>query len=324
VEAYSIDQPPTYMSNPSSMTNVYCQNYRWSQPTQRNMQNGVHSYLGHDGSATYTTNAIPLVPTSNIRQAATTEALSPLNMTSMSSALSSSFPDRSHTHPEYAIPQRELPAPQPNPSLSRNTVDMQQDQRLRSGQIMSGNTMNMTSTIVKPNGTWNTQTSTPEVQTSTSSDPKPTEQVTQNTASGSMAEDGVIGYIPITSSSSEANAITSSLPQFNFSTSTIAEPMTAPTTTRVYSNFRNHCLPTSSSVDSLSLLAQQASQTSMYTCSTETKRNSHGDHSNKAVLVSGQQYTPLNHLSKGHQSTGSENRNLPIHRAPFASVNCSS
>ncbi|KAF1955400.1 hypothetical protein CC80DRAFT_94326 [Byssothecium circinans] len=115
VETYNLDQPNAYLPNPNTMLASVYGSYRWTQST-------------HEPGSVYSSQSVPYIQT-NVRDTTTSEALSPLNMTS----LQSSLPSGAHSRLMDPLPQRQLPIPQPSPAqTTRNIVDQIQDQRLRS------------------------------------------------------------------------------------------------------------------------------------------------------------------------------------------------
>lgn len=337
VETYPLGQSTTYVSNPNTLGNVYNQSYRWNQSNQRSaLQSGATEYLEQDASTPYATHGMPFIQTSNIRTTTGAEALSPLNMTSIQSALPISLPAEAHPRQlqtiDGTVPQRHLPMPQPSPAQStRNTVDLLQDQRLRSTQAV-----NLTGAYSqKPALTWSGEAIGSDTQSTTSSEASSADVITPTSTSGPVTgkvADSILDYTSTTSSiiSKDLTASTSTPSQLNFSTSTLLESMPAPTTSVTYSNFRNYALPTSTSSDSLSILARQPSQSSLYSFSPDSaaKRNSLGP-SNEAALVSGQRYTPLGQPAAPQQSArmdtlrreSFESRNVPIQPTSMGHLN---
>lgn len=300
VETYGLDQPTPYVSTPSTLANAYGQGYQWSRSNLRNTPAGVHTCLSQDPPASYTTNMLPYLQPGANRPS--NEALSPLNMTSISSALPISLPERlrpHHSQPtDSTMPQRQLPMPQPSPTKStRNTVDLLQDQRLRSAQIASGNSMSVSSSSAKHTVTWpnDTSVSVSDSQSMESSAASSTDHLPQTTTAASVTDvSNLAGFTPVTASSIKAPVTLPAQPTLNFSTSTLLD--TIPTPSSTYSNFRNYALPTSSSsVNPIHVLSRQSSERNLYNFAADnvTKRRSLDEAPSSASLISGHRYTPL-------------------------------
>jgi hypothetical protein len=344
VEAYSLDQPATYLPSQNNLTNVYGDNYRWVQANRKPLHHGHDTYLEQETSmpSSYPTPGLPYIQT-NLR-ATGSDAQSPLNMASLHSTLPISLPQRPHPRqmqvPEAGLPQRQLPMPQPGlAQSSRNVVDQLQDQRLRSAQIKGGVSLKTTGTYSKPAMAWNAEPNVAEIQENITTDVSSAELMTQATSSASVSgvDDGMMGYIPVTTPVNEVVTASSSPPsqqqqqqQVNFNTSALLETMPGPTTTSTYSNFRNYALPTCSSSEQLSILARQTSHNNLYNFSSDnaSKRHSLEDHSNEAALVSGQRYTPLSQHKTQHAAgleglrrDGFDTRHASLHRASMSNLN---
>jgi hypothetical protein len=343
VEAFNLDQSAAYTPNQNNLTNPYGDNYRWSQSNRKPLHHGHNAYLEQETSMpnSYSAHGLPYIQTN--LQVTGSEAQSPLNMASLHSTLPISLPKRPQPRqmqvPEASVSQRQLPMPQPSPAQSsRNVVDQLQDQRLRSVQVKDGSSLNNTNTYSKPAMTWNTEPNVSEIQENITTDASSAELMTQSTSSASVSgiDDGLMGYIPVTTSDNEAITASSSPPsqqqqhQINFNTSTLLETMPTSVTTSTYSNFRNYTLPTCSSSEQLSILARQNSHNNLYNFSSDnaSKRYSFGDHTNEAALVSGQRYTPLSQHHTQHapgleglRRDGFETRHAPLHRASMSNLN---
>ncbi|ORY15695.1 hypothetical protein BCR34DRAFT_161378 [Clohesyomyces aquaticus] len=309
VEQYGLGSTTAYLSNQDSMANVYGHNYRY-QVNQKALRSASTPYLDQDS---YPSSSHPCVSAS-LRNVVLNEPTSPLSMSSLqcnlpltSTLAALTLPERPHPRQSQALvataPQRQLPRPQPNPTqTSRNVVDQLQDQRLRSPQLMNGISY-ATNTVgdAKPSVAWNLETTPAELQDGPVTETTAANLVLQTNSSKDYARpttppDDTIAYVPVTSSSSNGDTTATSAPQeLNFSTAPLFEPLSTPTPSVTYSNFRNYSLPTSSSAESLNVLARQASQTNLYSFSAESssKRTSLDDLASEAVLVSGQRYAPL-------------------------------
>jgi hypothetical protein len=328
VETYGLDQSTPYVSTQSTLSNVYGPSHQWNGSSLRNSPTGVHTYLGQEAASSYTTSNVPNIQPGINRTS--TEALSPLNMTSISSALPSSLPERPHPRQSRVmdsnVPQRQLPVPQPSPAQStRNTVDMLQDQRLRSAQITNGNSMSLNSSSAKPPITWPTDTSMPgsDSQSIASSEASSTGHLPQaSTATPVTDLTGLSVLASATTMGTKNSTTLSTQPALNFSTSTLLDTISVPSST--YSNFRNYALPTSSSTDPIHVLTQKSSESNLYRFSGDSmmKRRSLGDNSDGPSLISGHRYTPLGAPPPPSSSMGRdsvENRQQePLHRASMS------
>lgn len=316
VEIYNLDRSAAFIPNPNIMTNGYGQNYRWYQGNhdpRAALQNEAGAYLSQDQS--YTTNGLSYIHTPNFQATTPGEPLSPLNLTSIHSALPFSLPERPRVREAHVVetprPQRRLPMPQPSPApFTRNTVDLLQDQRLRSVQIASSSSMNMNGSFTTPTIACEIDASESDTQSTPPLETSSAEVVTKIKTSPSIKNiaSGAISYMPTSTSSSEVTSTTSANSQLTFNTSSLLESMAAPEISAAYSNFRNYALPTSSSTDSVSLLARQTSQTNLYSFNTHniTRRGSANEPSSEGALVSGQEYKPLAQPTQTRHSTNVE------------------
>jgi hypothetical protein len=347
-EAYSLDHSTTYMQNPNNLTNVYGDNYKWNQTNRKHLLHGHDTYLEQETSIpnTYLTHSLPYIQT-NLRAAGGSEVQSPLNMASLQATLPVPLPQRPRSQhmqvPEAGVPQRQLPIPHPSSAQSsRNVVDQLQDQRLRSSQSMGGSSLKAPGSYSKAAMTWNPEPSVSENQGNITTDTSSADLMAQATSSTSVSgvSEGVMGYVPVTNSVSEAVTESSSPPsqsqpqqqqqQINFNASTLLESMPAPAITSTYSNFRNYTLPSSSSSEQPSVLVHQNSHNSLYSFNSDSasKRHSTCDQSNEALLVSGQRYTPLSQPEMQH-AAGFEDlrrdefgtRHAPLQRASMSNLN---
>lgn len=315
VDSYSVDQSAAYMSAPNSMSHMYDQGYRRMNASAR--ATWPVSYVGYENVAAYTGNNLPFIQTSNLRATATTESLSPLNMTSIQSALPMALPER--PHPDLMARPR-LPKPEPSSfQSSRSTVDQLQDQRLRSVHIMTGSGTGMNGACTKSQLNWGPDTSGSDLHSASCSEVSPVEASPHPVLASPIKLDTSLEYDPALTATSDEVAAASDQPQLNFHSATILEQAPLPTSTPAYSNFRNYTLPTSSSSDSLSLLARQSSQSNIYNYTPDTivKRESVSDASLQAPLGNGQRFDPISQSSQPEPGSSIGNRripNQPVHR----------
>ncbi|KAF2662495.1 hypothetical protein K491DRAFT_673017 [Lophiostoma macrostomum CBS 122681] len=306
VETYNLDQSAAYVSNANTLASVYSQGYGYNHKTllQHN------PYLDHDSSTSYTGHGLPLVNISAMRTALGTEPTSPLNMTSIQSMLPAAIPERPRLRQvkvDGTVPQRRLPMPQPSPAQStRNTVDLMQDQRLRSAQISGRNVASYQGASAKPSSSWSVEDNVSDMPSASSSEASAADLLAHTTASipaTSMTE-GTLGYV---ANSSAGDVTTTSAPQLNFSTSLLLDAMPAPAATSPYSNFRK---------ESQSMLKKQASHTDLYSFSPDkiSKKNSLGSPPSEAPLVSGRTYNPLVQPQPQVAGMGSARRDATLSR----------
>lgn len=330
VETYNLDRPTAYLSDQATMAaaSMYGGDYRWSQTDSKPIHGGSNEYMDRDPGSVIATHELPYDQTT-LRATATTEALSPLNLNSFQLAL----PERPHPQQmptsDPAMPQRQLPVPQPSPAQSsRNVVDQLQDQRLRSARSSLTNGATFARPALPQNGNSDVQVTAP---TEASTGGLTTQVATPVPISNSP--EAAMSYLPVTTSVSEQLAVATQ-PQLNFSTSSLLNGMPAPSIPTTYSNFRNYSLPTSSPTQTLSPLARQDSLTNLYsfTPDVSSKRNSISNASNDSALVSGHRYTPLSHTpSYSHQQTCLSDtqrdsfgtRPIPAQRASMSNLNSS-
>jgi hypothetical protein len=199
VDAYSIDQPTTFLPQSTAIQNTsMCQpSYRWAQPIAKSFQHG-NTYCDQDLHFAHA-NARLVTPSD----------VSPLN-TGMS-ALQVSIPERPHPRQPLPLdsgaPQRQLPIPQPSPAqTNRNVVDQLQDARLRSAQAIGTSTMDSRGSFAKPLVPWTTDS--------------------ENNVNPSVATDDVTA------------TTTAAQLGLNFSTSGLLDGMSAPVSTTNYSYVR--------------------------------------------------------------------------------------
>jgi hypothetical protein len=314
VETYGLDQPNGYIPQQTAMTNAYGHSYRWSQYQQRALENGTTPYIEQNGSTSYTGSAGPFLQTATLRPTVSTEPMSPLNMTSIQSALPTSVTPRKQS--DSAITLRQLPEPKPSPDQpARNNLDLLQDQRLRSN--IPTTSMSMKESFVKPIINWNSDSPGSDLQNTPASDVSAVDLDTLNPTSGPITNNDVMGYVPITTSSTSQSVISATQARLNFSAGPLLDAIPTPVGTTTYSNFHNYALPTSSSTDSHSLLARQPSQTSLYSFSPDSaaKRNSLSGSSHEAALVSGQRYTPLDQSPEVRHSSNLDNKPMLSHHS---------
>jgi hypothetical protein len=327
VEAYALDQSSVYLPAPTltpTATNVYEGPSRWSLPTTRAVEYESSTYVDQEPS--YTTQSLPHIQTDN-RVSATTEVLSPLNM----SSLQMNLPERSyiprHQTKETATPQRQLPMPQPSPALTaRNVVDKMQDQRLRSAQTRTGNRI-ANNTFVKPSLPWNADGDTrPIVSPEPVSMPTTTYSTTSAPSSGNI--ECTLGYAPTSNAVNNYTPVTDTAPQLqlDFSTPMPYDVISIPPSTMAYSNFRDY----RGSVSSPTQDHRPSSQSNACAIKSDLspKRNSlSGVSQTPYTLVNGHQCTSPKHLHSTSRPTFKipcrgihEGKHIPFQRSPTSNV----
>ncbi|KAF2820654.1 hypothetical protein CC86DRAFT_449281 [Ophiobolus disseminans] len=325
VETYGLEHPAAYLPTPTPIANhnMYGASYRWTQSALKPVHHGSAAYYDQDSS--YVAHGLPYIQPNTLRAPATSEALSPLNMSSLSLTLPERPHPRQYNMTEGAAPRRQLPMPQPSPAqTSRNIVDQLQDQRLRCGQAVSiQSTSGGGARFVKPLLPWSTDNET-QVNASAAA-------ATSSGASSQMptATNNPMNFLAAaTTMTGETSAAgTASQLQLNFSSSSLLGGLIAPAPVTTYSTFRENRPQGTTSVR----LPRHSSQTNLYSFNTDSasKRNSLGNEGN-CTLVSGQHYTPLpqqqQHTSLEAQSVqreAFENRNVPPHRSSMGNLNSS-
>jgi hypothetical protein len=316
VDSYTLEQPGAYLPNPA----MYGSSNRWTHPTTKSLHHGHGQGAYYDPDSSYSAHSLPYLHSNNIRSTTASEALSPLNMSSLQLTL----PERPHPrqYHDSAAPQRQLPIPQPSPAqTSRNVVDQMQDQRLRSGQAMGPSSVNSGATFAKPLLPWSLDSDN-----------------AMNMSQGTSAEgstllptttDGNMNYLAATSSTDDTNVTSTAAIQLNFSTSSLLDAMNPSAPASTYSNFRESRRTDSSSA----LMARQSSQSNLYSFNPDNTGKRHslgGEGSSEGTLVSGHRYTPLAHSQsqasphlESLQRESFENRNNPLHRVSMSNLNSS-
>ncbi|EAT81166.1 hypothetical protein HBI56_105180 [Parastagonospora nodorum] len=312
VETYGLEQQTSFLPNNVSVphSNFYDASYRWAYTSGRPLQQASNVYYDEDPyTAMY---GLPYTPNKH-RITVPSEPLSPMNMSSLETAL----PSRPHRR--YCAPDgvaRQLPFPQPNPAQSsRNAVDNLQDQRLRSSQGGSASFM-------RPIQPWNPNTESLVNSTTATS--------ITNSALAPSAIDGALEILATTAIEGDAGTtVTSTSPELNFSTSTLLEAMTASAPSNKYSNFREN----RSQGRTSGQLTRQGSHTNLYSYNTfnSMNHNALGDEgSDDCKLVNGKQYVPLAHQSmqgssmpESLQRDSFQKRNGPMQRESMRSLDTS-
>ncbi|CAI6339773.1 unnamed protein product [Periconia digitata] len=292
VETYGLESPATYLPHQQagSTSDSYANSYRWSE---RSRPAPVNAYAEHDSIPAFSTTGLSLpYPAANLRNvAASSEALSPLNMGSLQLSLPDrTLPERQST--ESNATQRQLPIPQPSPAQkTRNIVDQLQDQRLRSIQgppdsNASGNGFTQPPLMYHNDGDIPSTSSTESSIGAAS--------VPCSGGSGmSFVSSGPIDDITATTMGTQH--------QLNFSTSNLLDGMPTATAPTAYSNFRNYNLSLSN--DSKPVV-RKSSPTNVYSYSVnESSRHRRGGDSNDGTLVSGHRYTPLTPSQPRHRAS---------------------
>lgn len=327
VDSYNQDPSAIYLPNQQTITNMYAQGYQCHQENQRVLQN--RQILEQDNPASFPIHGLPPVTTPLIHTAAAavpTEPLSPLNMTSIQSALPLTLPERPHPRQlqdrETSLPQRQLPIPQPSTSQNiRNVVDQIQDQRLRAASSTGGTNLNKTNTYGQlPN--WTT-TNDAKSQVATTQEPMDKEVRAQAhfpvLLDNINVHEELATSAPLKAETEDPDSVAAmSQPQLTFSTAPLLEPCSV-AMPAVYSNFRNCPVPAAPSTDTGSNFTRQSSQISLYRYNMPAKRHSTGTTAGEGTLVSGQQYTPLD-TSDTYHTSNYDNRATPIHRPSMSKI----
>lgn len=297
VETFGLEQSTPCIPNNNALPSVHSQAYRWPQSTQR-------SFSEQENISQYVTKA---------------EAMSPLNMASVSSALPVAAPVPGPQVSDHAIiaprsdpsiiaPRLKLPMPHPSPAQStRNMVDLLQDQRLRSSQMAPPTSLN--ANFAKPLSNWASDIPGTEVRSTSALMSSSTESAATSSSFTSVTNDASMAYVPLTAASNEINgAVTTTPPQLSFNTTPLLEAMPNPLSSTTYSNFRDYAQPISSSGDALSMFAPHSSR---YSFSTENTKNL-----NEGALISGQPYTPLKTPADAQQTAKRENKQRQLTVVP--------
>ncbi|KAH7138389.1 hypothetical protein B0J11DRAFT_14366 [Dendryphion nanum] len=353
IDTYNLDQSSAYIPSQNTMTHLYNPSYRWNQASQRATQS--RQYLGHDMPSSYMHTGISYLQTSGISPTVTGDAISPLNMTSMGSALPMALPERSRPHhsrvSDTLVPQqRQLPIPHPSPApTTKNLIDKIQ---LRNTTIMSETIRSRSSTNSTAFGksaTWNPDTSGTEGHRGSTSEASDAERLVDVAASAPIntTTSSVVNLLPISTLSTDGLIRTATEPQLNFATNIATESrpsfatttqgqlnfstnlldtVSPPTPSATYSNIRGcpNPIPVSGPAPGL---GHQGSPTHLYNFESTSKRHSQESSSNEGTLVNGQLYTPLGPPKPPRRSPfdsrhhGMESRAIPTHRASTSNLN---
>jgi len=319
VESYGLQS--TCVSSQDSMGSIYGaqDSLRWNGFSQKAIMNGNSLFIDQDTPSSYAGSGLSYLTTPVIRTAVTTEGISPLSMTSLHSTL------------PVALNDRQLPIPQSTRSQPTTTaVDQLHMRSLPSSQGTNSTNINSNGTYTKAAMAWSNEGSATEGRpssiTSSSSGEIAASTPSKNYGSTTMPE-GVLGYIPVTATSSPEPSPTSTAPSLTYSTA--SESMPASIIGNGYSNFRHHGLPHVSSSEGL--LSRHGSSSNLYSFSTDSssKRNSLGEISpTEGTLVSGQRYAPLCQPQPQHASSvdalrrdSLDQRSAPTHHSLASSLN---
>ena len=308
-ETYPLRPSAAYVLAPTT----YGPSCRWTYATAKPLQ---HAASYHNQG--YVAHGLTYMLNSNLRAPATSDAISPLSMTSPSFTLSERSHPRGYHLTDGTATQRQLPMPQPSPAqTSRNVVDQLKNQRLKSeqaGAVTSAGSM-AAPPFSKYLSAWGASNEESVKVIAATSRAVTTQLPTSS--------ESPINYLAATSMPDDATpAGSTSQVQLNFSSSSLPDTLGAPAPTPMYSTFREH--PTSGS----------NSQSNIYGWGTDSapKRNSLGDNNNNNnnfTLLNGQRYTPLPHqppvfsTPEGMQRESFESRAVPIHRSSMGQLNCS-
>jgi hypothetical protein len=212
-----------------------------------------------------------------------------------------------------------LPIPQPSPAqTSRNALDNQQDQRLRSGQTSSTSSLITGTRPIKP-PSWSFSSDGP-VSVSTSA---PIDTATHAATTTHAA----LNFLATAAIEDDTTTI-GITPHFglNFTSSSLIDRITAPAPTASYSNFRagpSYRQPSTQ-------VTRHDSQTSLYSLapSKASKRDSlDAEDSEDFKIVNGRRYMPLTHQSQtlsapeSLQRESLDNRNVSLHRSSIGNLN---
>jgi hypothetical protein len=314
VDTYGLESNAEYPTSGALMTsaNTYGSSYRWTHPATKPLQQGLSTCYEHGLS--YSMNSLPYVQSNSLRSTSTSEAHSPLNMTSLQLTLPERPRPRQYPMAD-ATTQRQLPIPQPSPAqTSRNVVDQLQDQRLRSAQTSTQ------AAFARPLLPWSLDNNSLVAIPQATSNEISTQPAT--------TKDGNLNYLITTSSPVEkAKSASAAAFQLNFTTPALLEAIHAPAPAPTYSTFREGRNNDSSSTH----MARQNSQTNLYSFSTDnaSKRHSQKNQVSKdCKLVSGHEYHPLapyQDLTSSNpanmQRESFSNRNNPLHRSSMSNMN---
>ncbi|KAF2751553.1 hypothetical protein M011DRAFT_474009 [Sporormia fimetaria CBS 119925] len=202
-----------------------------------------------------------------------TGPLSPLNLTSIQSALPSPMKQF------YNSPQRQSPIPL---RKAGHHTDALQAQRLQASEDIYG--------LSKPNMGWHPELVIRDAPSGLPPSATPTTLAPQQSTTSSATQGSTLPYASL---SPPENPASTTQPQLTFHTS-LMDILTIPTVSVPnYSHFRNHSIPTSSSADNMSVLAEQPSQPNLYCFDSDSKVTAPSNSATEAILVSGQPYTPL-------------------------------
>lgn len=323
IEDYSFGQSSTYLPAPTTPagSNMCGPSYRWTHPSARTNQplTSCYSDYGHS----YCSNGLPYLNT-DIRPVAAAEPVSPLNMSSLQLTLPERPRQRQMQPTEVPVtPRRRLPAPQPKPGYGlHHALDHQQDQRLRSSQMIATPSYSNTGSFAKPLLPWAAANENliNAVSETTATTMLPPTSLTSTDAMHTSFPEG--------SSANDNASTTDTAPSVepNFSTLPLLDPstLTAPTQP-AYSNFRES---RNFSASTTTELSRNRSSSSLYTFDGASRRLSFPGDGSSSNLVSGHQYTPLSQPTDTPNMDNLtrepfESQNVPLHRASTSNLNSS-
>lgn len=302
-ENYSFDQSASYMPAPPQPTgsNTYSLPYRCTQPIVRTHTAEANYYS--DYGQPYTANGLPYLQT-DVQPDAHNEPISPLNMSSLQSALPAGPRQRQVQPTEVPLtPRRQLPTPQRKPGYGlHHALDQQQDQRLRSSQTIATPSFSNATPAYTNAGSY---TKPPQSWSATDGDLA----TTMNKASASAMPPPTAPHKPANATESTLTCFSSgrttdgapnatedvvSSNTFNFSTVPLLDPFTTAPTPPAYSNFReSRDFSASTPTAQITRSDSSSSLYTSYAFDDASRRQSFSGNGSSSNLVSGRQYTPL-------------------------------
>ena len=301
-ENYSFNQSASYMPTPPQPagSNTYSLPYRCTQPTVRTHTAAANYYS--DYGQTYTANGLPYLQT-DVRPDARIGPISPLNMSSLQSALPDGPGQRQLQPTEVPLtPRRQLPTPQRKSGYAlHHALDQQQDQRLRSSQtIATPSFSNATpaytnaGSYTKPPQSWSAtdgDLATTMSKAGATAMPPPTTPHKPADATESPPTCFPSGRTADDVPNATEDAVSSNT--FNFSTLPLLDPFATAPTPPAYSNFRES--RDFSASTPTAQITRNDSSSSLYTYAFDdaSRRQSLSGSGSSSNLVSGRQYTPL-------------------------------
>lgn len=323
IEAYSL-HPSGCVSSQDSYSGLLSSQENgsrsWNAITLKNPMNNNSLFVDRD-AVNYSTCQSGYTTTSTSRQAAvTTEPVSPFGMTSLHSSLP--FFERQQ--------ERQLPAPNTNfQQMTTSATDTNPMRSLVSSQCTGGSSLSTSANYTKEAMGWTADNVSPGSRQSSINGlpagdtmaPPPT----KNSASASVMESSVLGYIPLTSSSPEHSPTT--VPSLTYS----GTSRSTPTPNLVCDKYPStSTLMTTNTSSTRNALLRNDSSSDLYSFSTggSLKRNSLNEgNTSEGMLVSGHKYAPLLQPQPQHTTSiealrheSFDERSRPRHREAIASL----